>query len=136
MNKAAFSLVQYRFERINIDFSKNKAKQLEIGFNPSGKFYLKNFTFELTFSFIAYTDGIENPFIEIECISLFKFQDKLTFAEIPPYFYRNSIAIIFPYIRAFISTVTLQANIPPLIFPTMNLSDLEEPLRSKTIEVN
>lgn len=53
----------------------------------------------------------------------------------PSYFYRNSIAIVFPYIRAFISTVTLQANIPPIILPTMNLTSLEIPLKQNTTNV-
>lgn len=62
------------------------------------------------------------------------FENVSSFDEIPTYFYRNAIAIIFPYVRAFISTVTLQSNIPPVILPTMNLSSLESPLKENTIK--
>ena len=31
--------------------------------------------------------------------------------DIPDYFYPNSLAIVFPYVRSFVSSVTLQANI-------------------------
>ncbi|CAM4366664.1 hypothetical protein AQBE111736_13510 [Aquirufa beregesia] len=45
------------------------------------------------------------------------------------------MAILFPYLRAFISLVTLQINIPPLILPTLNLSSLEADLRKNTFNI-
>ncbi|RZJ69804.1 MAG: hypothetical protein EOO49_16235 [Flavobacterium sp.] len=63
----------------------------------------------------------------------FSFEEIDTFEEIPTFFYRNAIAIIFPYVRAFVSSVTALANITPLILPTYNLGDLEAPLREKSI---
>lgn len=33
----------------------------------------------------------------------------------------NSLAILFPYLRNIISTITLNANVSPLILPTMNI---------------
>ncbi|EXZ22215.1 pretranslocase subunit SecB family protein, partial [Bacteroides fragilis str. S13 L11] len=53
-------------------------------------------------------------------------------AEIPNFFYPNSIAILFPYVRAFVSTLTLQANIKPILLPTLNLSSLQDTLRENT----
>ena len=50
-------------------------------------------------------------------------------------FYKNSLAIIFPYIRAFISTLTLQSNAGLIILPTLNLTHLEKPFRENTKEV-
>ena len=52
--------------------------------------------------------------------------------EIPGFFYPNSLAIIFPYVRAFVSTITLQANVHPVMLPTLNLIGLTEELRSNT----
>ncbi|HLO91987.1 MAG TPA: hypothetical protein VK172_12560 [Lentimicrobium sp.] len=79
---------------------------------------------------------MNKPFIKIDCVATYRFQEKLNFQDIPPYFYQNSIAILFPYVRAFVSTVTLQANIGPILLPTMNLSELESPLRDNTTEIN
>jgi len=42
---------------------------------------------------------------------------------------------MFPYIRAFVSTLTLQANTKLLKLGLMNLSELEEPLKKNTIIV-
>lgn len=36
----------------------------------------------------------------------------------------NSLAILFPYLRALISTITANANIPPIILPIVNISEM------------
>ena len=134
-NKAAFSLENYFFSKVNIDIENKKSSEIEISFEPSGKFLSESTVYELKFIFKALTDGSDFPFVTIECLATFKFENIKNLDEIPTYFYRNSIAIIFPYVRAFISTVTLQANIPPVILPTMNLSSLEKPLRENTAQI-
>jgi preprotein translocase subunit SecB len=136
MEKAAFALVKYSFDKIIIDYSLKSGKEIKIQFKPKGVFEKneeKSF-YNLTFNFIALSSNIEKPFVDIECNALFEFADTITFEEIPSFFYANSIAIIFPYLRAFVSTVTLQANKEPIVLPTMNLSSLEKELRDNTIE--
>lgn len=39
---------------------------------------------------------------------------------------KNAVAILFPYIRALISTYTSNANVQPLILPPINVSKLVE----------
>lgn len=56
-------------------------------------------------------------------------EDVIDIEDIPTYFYANSIAIVFPYLRAFISSLTIQANLKPMILPTMNLTSLSSPLK-------
>ena len=135
MDKAAFSLDNYRFEKANIDFTKKISNNIEMEIKPSGKFIAEKSVYELKFYFYAFNKDIKNSFVIIECIALFRFENKLNFENIPSYFYRNSIAIIFPYIRAFISTITLQTNTPPIILPTMNLSSLESLLKENTTQI-
>lgn len=134
-NKAAFSLEKYFFSKVDINLENRKSNDLGISFEPSGLFLSDSSSYELKFIFKADTEGGEIPFVTIECVATFKFENVNDIEEIPTYFYRNSIAIIFPYMRAFISTVTLQANIPPVILPTMNLSSLEKPLRENTTQI-
>lgn len=38
----------------------------------------------------------------------------------------NAIAILFPYLRSFISTITAQSGMPPFILPTFNILALLE----------
>ena len=100
--------------------------------NPSGKFFQKSGTFELTFEFSANESENNETVIFVLCRAEFYFKNVATFKDIPAYFYTNSIAILFPYIRAFVSTLTLQANRAPIIIPIMNLASLEATLRSNT----
>ena len=77
--------------------------------------------------------GHEDSFVDVLCIAKFVFNEPLTKEQIPDYFYPNSVAIIFPYVRAMISTLTLQANRDcAVILPTMNLSNLQEELKRNT----
>jgi len=46
--------------------------------------------------------------------------DRVSFAEV------NAVAILFPYIRALVSTFTANANVPPLILPPINVVSLIE----------
>lgn len=140
MKTATFSLLKYSFDKVSIDYSlKESDNKININFEPRGIFTQKidKSIYKLTFIFSANNNENTQPFVEIECNAIFSFAEPITFENIPIYFYGNSIAILFPYIRAFISTVTLQANHSPLVIPTMNLSSLEEPLRKNTtIEQN
>ena len=134
MNKAAFQLIRYRFDKVNLDFS-NITNDINyyIEFSPSGKYSETEGVFMLTFVFNASLDEFNEAVISIQCSAGFKFNEPIPFNEIPDYFYPNSIAIIVPYIRAFVSTVSLQANIKPIILPTLNLIELRENLKNSTV---
>ena len=51
------------------------------------------------------------------------------------YFYTNAPAILFPYIRAYISTLTNLSGYKPINLPTLNLTSLREDLEKNTSEV-
>ena len=134
MEKAAFTLNNYLFSKVGIDYSKkqnDEDKKIDIDLDPSGILHEDDSIYVLTFLFKASTSGNE-PFVEIKCEANFSFNMKVNKNTIPDFFYKNSIAILFPYIRAFVSTVTLQTNAEPIVLPTMNLSSLEHPLKENT----
>ena len=131
MDKASFSFLYYTFDKIILDCENlSNDVELNISFHPSGEFLESDSSFKLIVVFEAREK--ENLVINVVCKSVFKFNGVLSIEEIPEYFYANSIAILFPYIRAMVSTVTLQANMRPLILPTLNLSSLKEILKKNT----
>lgn len=136
MDSAAFSLSDYKFDQVILDFSKKESNKVNIKFEPEGIFHSGESVFELVFVFLAFSGDNPEPFIKIRSISYFKFASKISFEDIPSFFYVNSLAIIFPYVRSFVSTVTLQANIlPPILIPTWNLTSLNDPLRENTRKI-
>lgn len=134
MEKAIFSLKNYTFEKIVLDLSNLSGEEvINLSFNPSGVYNQKEGMFLLSFSFFAHTQTKKDPIVHVQCDATFQFQSPLPIEEIPNYFYSNSIAILFPYIRSMVSTLTLQANVKPIILPTMNLTPLQQQLQQKTI---
>lgn len=134
MEKASFSIERYYFDKVLIDLQYHTSDKLFVDFKPSGIFNSENSTYQLKFDFSAFTSQEKDtqPFVNIRCNGIFQFENVVSVDEIPSYFYRNSIAILFPYLRAYVSIVTNQANTPPIVLPTMNLASLEKPLKENT----
>lgn len=135
MKQAEFSLIKYQFTNVELNLENlNEKNDLALELKPKGTFFSDKSDYELIFDFAASTfrNDEKNEVVHVVCKAKFHFNNVYAFSDIPEYFYANSIAIMFPYVRAFISTVTLQANITPIILPTLNLSALRDSLKTNT----
>ena len=135
IGQAAFSFKGFHFDKVKMDFSVLQGNDLRLDIEPQGTFYSEDKTFELFFRFSAIAVGQDESetgqnVLEVNCVSSFEFKNVETVEDIPDYFFANSLAIVFPYVRAFVSNITLQANIRPLVLPTLNLSGLQDQLRN------
>lgn len=134
METAIFTLENYTFERILLDLQGlHVGETISLSFNPAGVYSQKRGVYELSFLCDASVESKQTPVVSVLCKATFKFKNIASFEEIPSYFFSNSIAILFPYVRAMVSTVTLQANIPPIVLPTMNLTSLCQQLQTNTV---
>lgn len=133
-NISKFQFLGYNINRSLIEISQNaKTEDLKISFNVTGlvqknaKKFLLNLAVKIQNSDIL---------IEVEAVGKFTFSteeiiDKID--DISPFFYINSSALLFPYLRAYISTLTnLSAN-TTVNLPTLNLTSLGEELKKSTI---
>ncbi|MEZ7706706.1 protein-export chaperone SecB [Prevotella melaninogenica] len=130
--EVAFRLVNYKFTKATLNFDIPEDAEFVIDFKPSGKLKEIEGTYDLSFDTIVKCEETDTIIVEVSCIAQFSFMDRIKFEEIPDFFYPNSLAILFPYIRAFVSTLSLQANSSPMILPTVNLMGLTEKLRDNT----
>ena len=131
VSKAAFSLCAYKFVKVEMNLdSIDPNSKYSIKIIPSGIFTPDSGIYQLSFTFKAKVD--EKEIVNIVCTADYQFNTPMDVNDIPEYFYANSIAIIFPYVRAFVSTVTLQANVIPMLIPTLNLSNLSGELKANT----
>lgn len=141
MDKAAFSFVNYYFKKAIISFPEENDDKfnLDIAFNPKGIFVTQENIYVLSLQVIITindkNNNVNSEIVNVDCEAKYQFANKLDLEEIPSYFYPNSIAILFPYIRSFVSTLTLQANVNPIVLPTMNLTNLQEELKKNTIAI-
>lgn len=132
MEKATFKLNSYHFTKASLNFNLPPEAELNISFSPKGKFYEQEARYDLDFDVIVECKATQSVVVEVSCVASFSFEDNLSFSNIPAYFYPNSLAIIFPYVRAFVSTISLQANVQPIVLPTINLMGLTEKLKAQT----
>ncbi len=136
--EAAFSFNNYSFDTVKLDFSKLADQvSLHLDFTANGIYYENEGRYELRIEFSASPDNDATiNAIEIVCNAGFSFQKPIRFQDIPPFFFSNSIAIIFPYIRAFVSTLTIQANHAPIVLPTLNVTPLKDELIKNSLVIN
>lgn len=132
MENVTFKLNNYHFTRASFDFNIPNKAELNVSFNPDGVFHTKDSLFKLKCEVVVTCGITGTEVVRVSCVAFFSFNNVSTIDMIPEYFYPNSLAIIFPYIRAFVSTLTLQANIQPVVLPTVNLMGLTEILKQNT----
>lgn len=132
MEKAAFKLDNYHFTKASLDFNIPNDAEVNISFNPKGVFYAKDARYDLVFDVTVECVETNTDVVKVSCEASFSFGNKVSIENIPDYFYPNSLAIVFPYVRAFVSTISLQANVQPVVLPTVNLMGLTEKLKEQT----
>lgn len=130
---ATFTLKSYRFLQVSMDIETQEVATLSVSFDPCGE-YSKS-TGEYKLRLITRVSSEEKEFISTTLQVVFGFIEPIELSEIPDYFYPNCMAIVFPYVRSFLSTLSLQANVPPIILPIINFSDLQGVLKRNTKEV-
>ncbi|WP_018107433.1 protein-export chaperone SecB [Porphyromonas bennonis] len=130
---ATFTLKSYRFLQVSMDFEAQEGATLSVSFDPYGEY--SKATGEYKLRLITRVSSEEKEFISTTLQVVFGFTEPIELSEIPDYFYPNCMAIVFPYVRSFLSTLSLQANVPPIILPIINFSDLQGLLKRNTKEV-
>ena len=133
--EAAFSFESFKVPKINYDQNNDLGGTIKISLTPSGVYDVSKGLYEISLYFTTQSDNNSNPksnIFEVTSLAIFKFDAPVELDKIPEYFYQNAIAIMFPYTRAFISTLTLQANTKLLNLGLLNLSNLAIPLKENT----
>lgn len=133
---ASFAFQNHLIRKVTFSQPLENQEKISIEFEPSGEFNSQNGTYKLILRFFAnYGEKNEYSLIDLVSEGDFKFDKSISFEEIPDYFFPNCIAILYPYLRAFITTFTSVANTKALILPTLNLSSLSKPLKENTTVV-
>ena len=126
IKKASFTFESYKIEQFSFKNPSSGIDTISYSIIPSGIFYSKNGVFDLNFEFIVnYVENDENELLRLKVLSVFNFGAALAYSDVPPYFFKNSIAIVFPYIRAFVTTLTSLASVKPIILDLLNLTALD-----------
>ncbi len=70
--------------------------------------------------------------IAVNIIAKFRFTSEIAPEILDNLFYKNAPAIVFPYIRAYVSSLTALSGIETIILPTINMESIAEELKENT----
>lgn len=137
-NKANLQFQSFKVPESHIVFKEQGDYKIRIGFNPSAIVNKNKQLFILNLG-VKVNDENEKFLIQIDTKSVFKYSDEVELGVyLNSFFIFNAPAIVFPYIRAYITNLSAQSGMSPLVLPTLNLSSLGDDLKQniKIIEVD
>ena len=134
MDHSIFQFKGFTITRSLIERNNNEpSKKLSIGFTPKGSINKEDSTFQLNLG-VKIEDENKSFKIEIDAVANYTFNNKAELDNLNNLFYINAPALLFPYIRAYISTLTNLSGFEPINLPTLNMSRLGEDLKNNTKE--
>lgn len=125
-----FTIVRSLIERNE----KESSKKISLGFNPRGFINKKDSNFQLHLG-VNIEDANKSFNIQIEAIANYGFESQGSLDNLNKFFYVNAPALLFPYIRAYISTLTNLSGFEPINLPTLNMTKLGEDLQKNISEI-
>jgi preprotein translocase subunit SecB len=136
-----FDKSAFKFEGFIINRTLFERKDGEIGhsyniqFNIKATHYIKQNKYKL-FVTTEINDSNGCLTINIDCTGSFSFNPECEEKILKNFFYVNAPAILFPYIRAYISTISVLSGYSvPITIPTINFSSLTSNLEKNTIVI-
>jgi preprotein translocase subunit SecB len=135
MNNSSFQFKGYKIIDSHIKQNHDDiANELKLSFIPKGEIDRTQSSFLLTLETTIEDDN--NAFTaNIKAKATFSFDKDADPEHIDNFFYINAPAILFPYIRAYISTLTTLSGVKPVTLPTLNLSSLGKDLKDNTTTI-
>ncbi len=127
-----FKFINYRISKFSFEEASDDEAELDISFIPSGTYNESTGEYLLTLNFESREKESKKIVIEACGLAEYKFDKLYKFEELPSHFFLSAVPIFFPYLRAFISTLTLQANADVMVLGLINFTNLAEPLKANT----
>lgn len=128
----AENIAQFRFNSYKILSSSIKVEDtdqlnpnIQVEFSGKNTIDHGNFKFRLELTSKIFNDN-KSIDIEVVAVGFFEFDRNLSDELKNIFFQSNAPAILFPYVRAYIGTLTALSGISPVVLPTLNLSNNSE----------
>ena len=130
IEKARFRFVEYLFKETSIKLTgEDISDDVEFGIEPNGIFEEDNKTFILTLNVLV-KDKKSSLEVKMTVTGKFEYETN-DIQELVPYLGFNAPAIMFPYIRAYITNITALGGMSPIILPTLNMESVGKELLDK-----
>jgi preprotein translocase subunit SecB len=132
---SSFQFTGYKIERSLIELKSTEiGENFSISFDTKGIINKAESSYQLNLA-ARIKDKEDTINIEVDSLSFFTFDNQIEKNQLEKFFFMNAPAIIFPYLRSYITTLTVLSGIDPIILPTLNLSALGKELEKNTTEI-
>src|ERR1700761_4378552 len=116
VKKSSFKLTQFVVKEFNITRDAVKQGKVEFGIKPSGIIDDNSKIFKLILNVFC-KDNTGSFDITLTAFGFFEFKNEKSADTLSNYFYINAPALIFPYIRAYIASVTALSGLKSINLP-------------------
>lgn len=127
-----FQFTGYKIKKSLIEINDDSDVELEISLDLNGEVNRKKSTFELTIN-VDITNVSKTVKVNVTALGSFTFPKEKTLEELSGYFYMNAPALLFPYLRAYVATLTNLSGVDPINLPTLNLTEYGKKLQEQTV---
>ncbi len=130
---------QYKFVNFLIQESQitrkpvERAKNFDIQIDVFGIIIKSKRQFQLDM-IVTVSEETKRFHAKVHAVGLFEFKEDTNKQDLDNYFYINSPALIFPYVRAYIASLTALSGMEAINLPPLNVSNLVEKLKQNTEE--
>lgn len=132
IKKSSFALKHFIVQDFSIKRKPIEQKNPNLKINPKGLYNQEINEFQLTLD-IQIKDSNDSYSVKMTAIGMFEIREaEEDEARLSNYFYTNAPAVIFPYVRSYISAVTALTGLNTVNLPLMNLSGLRDTLKKQT----
>lgn len=129
---AKFQFTNFLISKATINIKSEKiGDEISFGFKPSGIINKAEKKFDLILN-VEIEDENKQLQINVSAIGFFIFHPDTDTNNLNNYFYVNAPAILFPYLRAYIASLTALSGITTVTMPTLNMQSLGQDLKSNT----
>ena len=129
INKASFRFSKFTILESYFQMTDSSDFEINIKVNPTGRLSKNNKTFLLEQQ-VEVSDENNKFKINIRTSAQFDFDEVLDDEKSFSFFIINAPAIVFPYIRAYISNLTALSGLSTITLPTLNLSEMSKVLKN------
>ena len=125
-NRSVLKFERYIVKKIVFETNENyinKNEEIELPFEFDTNTIIKDDKMEIELGTTIFQNAEENdyPFeMEVKLKGYFGVENAQNDIK---FFEKNAIAILFPYLRALVSTYTVNANVAPILLPAMNINE-------------
>lgn len=115
--------------KINEEFNYREAEEVDVDvdFKVKSEIDRNNNSLKINLATTIFkeSESKNNPFsLYVDINGFFEYSDNISEEMLQGLIRNNSVAILYPYLRSIVSTITCNSGFEPIILPTINITKL------------